>query len=87
MCKNKKKNKKKKKEKKEKKEKCPTYPVKAYPCICITKALPVLYYTTYYTCIIEKLNAMLIVNVKNKKCTKKPDLLQSSLILDDSPGK
>ena len=26
----------------------------------------ILYYTTYYTCIIEKVNAMLIVNVKNK---------------------
>lgn len=33
---------------------------------------------------------MLIVNVKNKKCTKKPDLLQFSYFLDSlsySPGK
>lgn len=56
------------------------YPVRVYPCICITKALPVLYYTTYYTCIIEKLNAILIVNVKNKQRTKKETKPRRSVI-------
>lgn len=40
----------------------------------------ILYYTTYYTCIIEKLNAMLIVNVKNKQCIKTQQISRLSVL-------